>query len=344
MKKNQRFRNLLCAVLTLAMLLSVAVSASASFEPIQTQNVNIDSTVTIEAPTMDGAPVEAQDIEMSAEEAPAMEASVPMATGTVDERLVGEWHCYDSAYNVDFRNDVLDFVGDLEIILPNGVFTEYFSFREGVVLGVAPIVASAENGSFDVGEALIEYAKCIAKVSGNEELAAEAEKLSNIEVSYELFDISSENIEDKYVSDAIKPFYDLADNDGLRIHVTGKYKADPLTTKTYDATFTFRRELCSFVFGEALLCGDWTDSDGNVWSFGYAGDESDDPDFVFTMTASDGTVYTGDDFYISQRADGTIRASFDFDEFSSPDYSSIKLTADTVTFESDEGTLVLTRK
>ncbi len=344
MRKNRRFLNLLCAVLTMAMLMSAAVSASASFAPIQAQDVNIDSTVNIEAPTMDGAPIEAQDVEMSAEEAPAMEEAAPMATGMVEDSLVGEWHCYDRAYNVNFYNDVLDFVGDMEIVLPNGVFTEYYSFRDCAVLGIAPIVATAENGSSDVGEALVEYAKRIAEAFGNEELAAEAAKLSDVEVSYELFDITSETIEDKYVIDSVKPFYDLADNDGLRIHVTGKYKADPLTTKTYDATFTFRRDLCSFAFTEALLCGDWTDADGNVWSFGYVRGESDDPNFVFTMTASDGTVYTGDDYYMNQRADGTIKVSFDFEEFSSPAYSSIKLTADTVTFESDEGTLVLTRK
>lgn len=343
MNKNRNLLKLLCAVLTMAMLLSVTASALASFEPIQVQDVNIDANATMEVVEMDTEPIEAQDVEMSAEEAPAMEAA-PMAIGTVDERLVGEWHCYDRAYNTDFRNDVLDFVGDMEIILPNGVFTEYYSFRNCAVFGVAPIVASAENGSSDVGEALVEYAKRIAEVSGNDELAAEAAKLSDVEVSYELFDITSGTIEDKYVVDSIKPFYDLTDNDGLRIHVTGKYKADPLTTKTYDATYTFRRELCSFTFAETLLCGDWIDADGNAWSFGYTGDESDDPEFVFTMTASDGTVYTGDDYYMSQRADGTITVSFDFEEFSSPDYSSIQLTADTVTFESDEGTLVLTRK
>ncbi len=277
-----------------------------------------------------------------AEAAPVDEAA------EFDTQLIGQWYRYDIQNDGKYDSDVIDFLRYLEFILPDGTFSYNELFALANASGVDQLTASAADGVTDLGQKLVDYVLAYGEAFGiDSSLLEEADKLSDIEITYEKFDFDPDSVEWVYISDSLKDAYRTASSDGLRLHVTGKYQQDPLTTKTIDVTYSYYEELLDDVFFEPFLCGDWTDQNGNAWHFGFVLNESGTADFAFTMTTSDGTEYVGTDMYADNNldADGgaVYEMSFEFEDFSSPYYEIINATDDSITLQAEDDELILTR-
>ena len=278
-----------------------------------------------------------------AETAPADEPAA------IDMQLVGEWTKYDIQNNGSVDNDVIDLIRNMDFILPTGVFTPSYYFASVNAAGLDQLTASAADGKTDLGQRLLDYVVMLSEIESfgvDASYAEEAGKLRDVEISYEIFDFKPEDTEWLILTDNMKALFEENTKDGLRLHVTGKYVQDPLTTKTVDVTYSFYADVPGSDFFEALFCGDWTDQNGNAWHFGYVFDEEGSTDFAFQLTTADGAEYVGEDFYaFSRTVEGEgigFEISFDFDSFSSPDYKLMGLDASSVTLSSEDGDLILT--
>ena len=283
----------------------------------------------------------------AAEEA---EAAETVETAAVDPLLVGQWYCYDRSDDGIYSSEVFHELRSLNICLPNGVFTESDTFAFANATGFDQLTVYAAEGETDLGQRLIDYALMINALEGSEvpeDVLDEISKLSDIRVTYELFDLVPEDVTTVNLIDSLKDALVSGQNDGLRIHVTASYKASPLSNQKVDSTFCYYREIPTYHFLEALVCGDWTDQNDNAWTIGFVLDEDGYTDLTFQMTASDGTVYHGEDFYstTSVESDGTMdaRIQFAFEEFDSPEYALGELTAESIQLLSEEGDLILAR-
>lgn len=268
----------------------------------------------------------------------------------LDPLLVGQWYCYDTTSDGSYDSDVFYSVNDLDIVLPNGVFTSSDLFQVASAGGYDQLTVTAADGKTDLGERLVDYILLFSEIEGmdvDEDVLDETGKLSDIEVTYEVFDLKSEEITRFTVTDDLKAELDANENDGLRIHITAKYKQDPLNTLNIDVTHSFYRDTPNYRFLEALLCGDWADQNGNEWSVSYVPEEDGDIDIAFQMTIPDGTVFNGDDlFCFSEKNDEGVTESkiqFCFEEFESPYYILGEITPESITLLADNGDLVLTR-
>ena len=271
-------------------------------------------------------------------------------TEGIDPQLVGEWYCYNRTDDGTYTSELFYSVRNLNIILPNGVFTDSDTFEFASVGGYDQLIVSAVDGKTDLGERLIAYCRALSEIEDadvDEDVLDELDKLSDVEVTYELSDLSPEDITGTKLVDSEIAALEVWENDGLQIHVTATYKPDPLTSKKVDSTWYFYRRISDYRFLEALLCGEWTDQNGNAWVIGYEADEDGYATLCYTMTASDGTEFKGD--YLSCLSElgedneivSTVR--FDFDSFESPRYLLGEFTADSVELLSDDGDLILTR-
>ena len=271
-------------------------------------------------------------------------------TEGIDPQLIGEWYCYDHTDDGNYTSEAFYGVRYLNIVLPNGVFTESDTFEFASVGGYDQLTVSAVDGKTDLGERLIAYYRALSEIEEaeiNEDVLDELDKLSNIEVTYELSDLSPEDITGTKLIDSEIAALEAWENDGLQIHVTADYKPDPLTTKKVDSTWHFYRRISDYSFLEALLCGEWSDQNGNDWTIGYENDADGYANLCYTMVSSDGTELKGD--YLSCLSelgeDNELVCSvrFDFESFESPRYLLGEFTADSVQLLSDDGDLILTR-
>ncbi len=269
---------------------------------------------------------------------------------SIDPLLIGQWYCYDHSDDGSFSSELFYELRSLNICLPDGVFTESDTFAFANASGIDQLTAYAADGETDLGQRLLDYALMVNDLEGSEiseDLLDEISKLSDIQVTYELFDLLPEDVTTIHLTDSLKNAFIAGENDGLRIHVTATYKVSPLSKQAVDSTFCYYRDIPTYRFLEALVCGDWTDQDGNVWNIGFVLDEDGYTDLTFQLTASDGTVYPGEDFYSTStvESDGTLdtRIQFAFEEFDSPRYTLGELTAESIQLLSEDGDLILTR-
>lgn len=269
---------------------------------------------------------------------------------SVDPQLIGEWYCYDRTDDGNYSSELFSAVRSLNLVMPDGVFTDYDTFVFANVGGYEQLIVSTADGKTDLGERLAEYYLKFSEVEDaevDEDVIEEIGKLSDIEVSYELFDIKPDEVTGTTLIDSERAALDAWENDGLRIHVTASYKLDPLSTQKVDSTWHFYRRVLGFRFLEALLCGEWNDQNGNTWTIGYEADESGSISLKFVMAASDGSEYKGDSIscYSEPGDDNTFRSTirFAFEDFDSPRYVLGEYSTDSIELLSDSGDLLLTR-
>ena len=121
----------------------------------------------------------------------------------------------------------------------------------------------------------------------------ELSNLENAVVTYELSDISSSQRDD--AGSKTGYFFKKYPNDLLTFHVTGTYNESPVSVLEVDSTLVYQK-VYPYYDGDTLygilnptLEGRWTDNYNNIWEFYY----DEDGEFCFTLTDSDGTVYSG---------------------------------------------------
>ncbi len=287
---------------------------------------------------------------LSAAALAAEETETDVAVQEIDPLLIGQWYCYDRADEGNYSSDIFTMLRTLDIVLPTGVMTESDTFEYAAALDLEQLTVTAADGQTDLGERLIDYLRKLRDIENSgvdETILEEADKLSNIEVTYEVYDLKADDLGSVRLTDAMTAMLNTGDNDGLRIHVTASYKATPLSSQKVDVTYFYYRDMPDYNYLQPLFFGDWTDQSGNTWSFDFVLDEDGYTDIAFQMTGSDGTVYTGDDFsgYSAMKDDGTVETTiqFSFEEFDSPYYILGEVTAESIQLLSEEGDLLLTR-
>lgn len=273
-------------------------------------------------------------------------------TACFDERLVGSWKYYEAVDNSTSTSGIFKPAYDI-FFLPDGTYSEDTifglpSFGELYVNDIEPLRISADNGVTDYGIQKLAY---YLKYGAIEQ--EEAVKYSNIHVTYEFFDFTTDMASEIYTRDYEKeyiPIYGVSSEDGMRIHVTADYQKDPLNKQTVDFTYSYYKYIFNNDYIEAYLVGDWTDETGNKWSFSYTADEYGTPRFVFTLTDLNGTKYMGRSVscFIEGTADdnrelGQTYVLISVKDVDIPTYMLAQLENDKLTLTSEKGDLVLTR-
>lgn len=304
------------------------------------------------------------------------EGAVP-GTGVFDAALAGVWRCYSR--ETDDANGaylLFDLIHGLDFILDDGtVFGLSAGFDEMPEAGVAPMVLHTNSGRLDLLEQALTYFENIAEkftegggegeedAEENEErkadVAAQIQLLSalqNVSVTYEIFDLTAEDVTSAGVVTVPAPTVELLEKfvgDGLRIAITADYQENIVSSRTVSETYYFYRD--RYFIGEYMgtyLCGDWRDNRGNTWNFtrGNSGVESEQ--LRYTMTESGGTEHIGR-YFICEGVLTTDRGerlckfgavTFGFEDFTSPAYEITEKAPDVLTLHSETEDLTLTRQ
>ncbi len=109
----------------------------------------------------------------------------------------------------------------------------------------------------------------------------------------------------------------------LVLHISGTCQTSPVEQAQVNSWYVFQRDYpyCASA-RQATLAGTWRDSQGNTWKFAKLKDESE---LQFSLTAADGTSYTGTDIisYKAEQEKGDFfeRITFKFDGFSMKKYA-----------------------
>lgn len=279
---------------------------------------------------------------------------VPNAEQSVsgfDSRLAGSWYPYESNNNGDIKGVLNDILHDPICFLYDGTFFTHYElpFDDAYVIGgLEPLIISAENGKMDLGT------KWLAYLVQNEAIEqADADKYSEISVTYEIFEITSEGAEQIAVTDSAAEDLSNYCEDGLRVHISGIYQKDPLTKQSIDFTYCYYKEYHNREFMEAYLVGNWEDDAGNKWNFTYQEGENSWPDFVYSMTDTNGTQYLSKQGYFLEYGRGVEALHepnelgyilFRFESFLSPHYKVESMQANMLSLVSDNGSIILTRQ
>lgn len=271
-------------------------------------------------------------------------------TSCFDERLVGSWRrSYDEIDNGTARGVPLQ-PGHIITFLPDGTYFtdrtyDFAPFDLIYINGMDRLIITAENGTMDFGSQILSYYLKYDAIEQND-----AEKYSNINVTYEFFDYTKEMASKDFISGDYILVYDSYKNDGLRIHITADYQENPLNKRQVDLSYSYYIYLLNpNDFLEAYLVGDWIDDAGNKWNFSYVA-KRDFNDFVFNMTDNSGSAHEGSYFssYIAhgQHAAeefGKMYIDISFRDFKAGKYMVEWLENNRLSLTSESGNLVLTR-
>lgn len=253
------------------------------------------------------------------------------------------WYCEDE----DVKGDLSIYIFDLSFYADGSavISSEGSPYNSGLRSylgngGKLPVLQTRDGellGAFEAYSAYLEAAGTMT-----DELRADFDKVTIDSITYELqnwtdFDEGEEDA-----------FYKADENDMLVLHITGSYKKTPMETQKIDTVYHFEKELPVLYhsgYAEMYLMGDWQDSLGNAWSFGYALPEGkDEYSFSFSMKDSDGVDHISKGFYTDSEDDTVSELIyFSFEDFSTPRYKIVSADVNTLVLD-DEGTeLVLTR-
>ncbi len=324
-------RKWICFTLALSLVLALAACGGASEEPEPAPSPTAASD----------APAPETDAPSSEEPAPSdAPAPAPAAEG-FDPALAGKWILVSDTHNGDQEMGLGDFC-----MLPDGTFfgprlagiSGIPRYEQYLAAGLEAPKASTGNGKLEILKPLIDSIGELEQV----DVQAAADAFSGLEVTYELADIT-EGSEGRYTS-----YYEHYDNDQLTLHITGSYQANPTTVYTVDSTVVYEKEYPLFdgvIPGEYLypyLVGDWTDSLGNQWSFGYNVDtENQSAEFHFEMVDAKGAQHVGEYIYCISSSDDDPEVvetvEFDFEDFKAGAYALVSFDSTTLSLRDATG-------
>lgn len=229
---------------------------------------------------------------------PESPAPVSEAEQTFDPALAGRWNQVTkmTEENGEISIDGIDYklFPSYFSFLPDGIWLNGVdsedAYTDYIELGVEPLRATTEGGLLHLID-LSYQAELDAGLATPEEI----EKLPQVNVAYELSDIE----EASNTSDGDRAWYEMCDNDLLTLHITGTQvdSQDPSRVYTIDTTLVYERQYPTYYGGclRPALVGEWSDSNGNHWTFGYEKDDAGEYKFVFSgISAADGKTYAGD--------------------------------------------------
>lgn len=259
-----------------------------------------------------------------------------------DSRLAGEWYVTSVSHD-----------GDAEFYTNSSTF--YFlatgefwginvkSYTDYIEAGVEPMRAYTKGNELCMWESYIN-----TMVKGGGETQEEADKYTDMKVTYLLEDISEPSALWPGMQDE-KDYYEQYDNDKLTIHITGKYQENPMTVRNINSTYVCEKKYPLFAYNDCLkpsLNGEWDDNLGNHWSFYYEKNENGYYDLNFKMTDSNEKEYLGE--YIIDGRDTEDRCKetiyFVFKDFSTDKYTILSYDGKTFNFDNNGTSFVLTRK
>ena len=263
---------------------------------------------------------------------------------SIDQKIVGVWDSIETENNGDKKIEI----GDLSI-LPNGIvwgsdFVKCTEYLDGTAEAKKIKTSNNEINIWDIYKQI--------KVAKGEVSEEEAARYTDMKITYEFKDIARAT----YMMEQEEYFYEKDANDQLILHITGSYKENPTSVVTIDTTEVYEKDYPLYGtdnnahsedYVSMALLGNWEDSMGNQWEFGYKKNDENHWERTVSMTDSDGKryeqghVYT---VYVIGEDVPTETMRFYFKDFSTAAYTIVSYDGKTFNFDDNGSSFVLTRK
>lgn len=217
------------------------------------------------------------------------------AESTFDIALAGRWSqvLKETVQNGDVSFEMPIFFS----FLPDGTYfipiNDELPYTYYMDHGSEPVRATTESGMLHLVDEVYQW-NLDAGLASQEEIS----KMAQVNITYELSDIEAP-VGSSYQDN---DWYEMYDNDLLTLHITGTQvdAEDQSRVYTVDTTFVYEKQYPTYsggMLGDYLhpsLVGNWTDSAGNRWAFGYEKDDTGEYKFTFSaISAADGKTYVG---------------------------------------------------
>ncbi len=298
------------------------------------------------------------ELEKDDAEAKAKEKKKTPQEYNFDPALAGAWECYYDSYPQKSGEAVAFFLemGNLRGFMYNGAMNSYrINYPNFIAKSGEAIILSAEKGKLDYFDKLCEFTEEYKELF-TDEYSIEAidglDKCSNVEISYELFDITKKGDGDFKPDKDKKKYYDASKEDGLLIKIEADVKVNPTTVNHQVYEFKFYKDYDrSWKMNNWCMLGEWEDSAGNSWSAApyleKEGTTYEDERCIYTLLDSDGVEHITENFYWTKEEDGKFDPNgylqFYFPTFSGPQYKIESINYNEIKLVSESGSLTLTR-
>jgi len=367
---KKRFLAFLLVLVMMVSLLPAGMALSA-YADSEDEIVNKISTKKLVGPAEEseeeGEPQKAEDEEdeakAEAEEKLEKKAELPAKKKApqeynFDQSLVGAWECYYDSYPQKSGEAVAFFLEmkNLYGFMYNGAMNSYrINYPNLIAKSGEALIVSTKEGKLDYFDKLCEFTEAYKELFTDDysiEAIDELDKCSNVEISYELFDITKKGDGDFKPDKDKKKYYEASKEDGLLIKIEADVKVNPTTVNHQVYEFKFYKDYDrSWKMNNWCMLGEWEDSAGNSWSVApyleKEGTTYEDERCIYKLLDSDGVEHVTESFYWSveedERFDPKGYLQFYFPTFSGPQYKIESINYNEIKLASESGSLTLTR-